>query len=85
MVLTPFSLIPNRTSLQLIPSTPSDAKHRDAFVPFILWPEDIDVDVQVLTRSGRITRATPPIIEPFGGIDSREEVRKGNYEILRQL
>ena len=43
------------------------------------------MDVQALTRSGRITRATPPIIGPFGGTDSREEVRKGNDEILRQL
>ena len=43
------------------------------------------MDVQVLTRSRSITRATPPITRPFGGTDSREEVRKGNYEMLRQL
>ena len=50
---TPFSLIPDRVSLQLTPSTPSYVGHRDMFASFILWPEN--VDVQVMTRSGRIT------------------------------
>ena len=47
----PFSLIPDRAQLQFISFTPSYVKHRDMFAPFILWPED--VDVQVMTRSGR--------------------------------
>ena len=53
------------------------------FAPFILWPED--VDVQVMTRSGRIAQAAPPVTRPFGGMDSREEVRREDDEILRQL
>ena len=43
LIPAPFSLIPNRASLQLIPSTPSYIGHRDTFTPFILWPEDVDV------------------------------------------
>ncbi|KAL6316726.1 hypothetical protein AAG906_019657 [Vitis piasezkii] len=69
----PFSLIPDRAPLQLIPFTPSYVEHRDMFAPFILWPED--VDVQVMTRSGRIAQAAPPVTRPFGGTDSREEIR----------
>ncbi|RVW64270.1 Retrovirus-related Pol polyprotein from transposon 17.6 [Vitis vinifera] len=79
----PFSLIPDRAPLQLIPFTPSYVGHRDMFAPFILWPED--VDVQVMTRSGRIAQAAPPATRPFGGTDSREEVRREDDEILRQL
>ncbi|RVW12753.1 hypothetical protein CK203_108642 [Vitis vinifera] len=79
----PFSLIPDRASLQLIPFTPSYVGHRDMFAPFILWPED--VDVQVMTRSGRIAQAAPPVTRPFGGTDSHEEVRREDDEILRQL
>ena len=37
----PFILIPNRVPLHLIPSTPSNIRHGDAFAPFILWPEDL--------------------------------------------
>ncbi|RVW64544.1 hypothetical protein CK203_040405 [Vitis vinifera] len=55
LIPAPFSLILDRASLQLIPSTPSDVGHGDTFAPFILWPEDVDVDVQVMTCSGRIT------------------------------
>ncbi|RVW25048.1 Transposon Tf2-2 polyprotein [Vitis vinifera] len=69
----PFSLIPDRAPLQLIPFTPSYVGHRDMFAPFILWPED--VDVQVMTRSGRIAQTAPPVTRPFGGTDSREEIR----------
>ena len=62
---------------------PSDARHKDMFAPFILWPED--VDVQVMIRSGKIAQVAPPISRPFGGTDSYEEVRRENDEILRQL
>ena len=44
------------------------------FAPFILWPED--VNVQVMTHSGRIAQAAPPVTRPFRGTDSREEVRR---------
>ncbi|KAL6347695.1 hypothetical protein AAG906_026224 [Vitis piasezkii] len=67
----PFNLIPDKAPLQLIHFTPSYVGHRDIFAPFILWPED--VDVQVMTR----------ITKPFGGTDSREEVRREDGEILR--
>ena len=78
-----FSLILDGVPLQLISSTPSDAWHRGTFAPFILWPED--VDVQVMIRSGKIAQVAPPISRPFGGTDSYEEVRRENDEILRQL
>ena len=85
LVPAPFSLISDRTPLQLIPSTPSSVGHEDTFAPFILWLEDVNVDVHVMTRSGRIARAIPPVTSPFGGTNSREEVRREDDEILRQL
>ena len=42
-ILAPFSLIPDKAPLQLIPSTPSYTGHRNTFVLFILWHEDVDV------------------------------------------
>ena len=51
------------------------------FAPFILWPED--VDTQVMTHSVRITQDAPPVTRPFGGTNSREEVKKEDDEILR--
>ncbi|RVW68785.1 hypothetical protein CK203_060967 [Vitis vinifera] len=48
-----------------------DVGHGDMFAPFILWPED--VNVQVMTHSGRIAQAAPPVTRPFRGTDSREE------------
>ncbi|KAL6350524.1 hypothetical protein AAG906_019171 [Vitis piasezkii] len=85
LVPTPFNWILDRVPLQLISSTPSDVGHGDTFAPFILWPEDVDVDVQVMTCNGRITQAATPVTRPFGGMDSREEVRREDDEILRQL
>ena len=38
-----------------------------------------------MTCSRRIAQAAPPITRPFGGIDSREKVRREDDEILRQL
>ena len=76
-------MIPDRTSLQLIPSTPSNVGHGDTFALFILCIED--VDVQVMTHSGRIAEVAPPIPRPFDGTDSREEIRREDDEILRQL
>ena len=60
---------------------PSDAGHKDMFAPFILWPKD--VDVQVMTCSGRIAQVAPLVTRPFGGTDSREKVRRKDDEILR--
>ena len=81
-ISTPFSLIPSRAPLQLISSTPSNAGHGDKFAPFILWPKD--VDVQVMTRSGKIAQVALPVTMPIGGTDSPEEVRRQDDEILRQ-
>ncbi|RVW92420.1 hypothetical protein CK203_042655 [Vitis vinifera] len=78
-----FSLIPDIAQLQLIPSMPSYVGHGGTFSLLILWPED--VDVHVMTRSGRIARAALPITRPLDGTDSHEEVRRENDEILRQL
>ncbi|RVW26512.1 hypothetical protein CK203_107396 [Vitis vinifera] len=55
--------------------------HGGTFAPFILWPED--VDTQVMTHSVRITQDAPPVTRPFGGTNSREEVKKEDDEILR--
>ena len=60
----------------MIPFTPSNVGHGVTFTLFILWPEDVDVDVQVMTHSGRIAQAAPPVTRPFRGTDSREEVRR---------
>ena len=79
----PFNLVLDITTLQLIPSTPSNVEHEDTFTSFILWPKDIDV--HVMNRSGRIAQATPPITRTFDGTDSRKEVRREDDEILRQL
>ncbi|RVW72531.1 hypothetical protein CK203_061234 [Vitis vinifera] len=68
----PFNLVLDITTLQLIPSTPSNVGHEDTFTSFILWPKDIDV--HVMTRSGRIAQATPPITRTFDGTDSRKEI-----------
>ena len=46
------------------------------FASFILWHEDVDVNVYVMTHSGRIAQAAPPVTRPFRGTDSREEVRR---------
>ncbi|RVW67049.1 hypothetical protein CK203_066101 [Vitis vinifera] len=45
-----------------------NVRHGDTFAPFILWPED--VDVQVMTRSGMIAQVAPLVTRPFGGTDS---------------
>ena len=52
------------------------------FAPFILWPEDIDV--QVMTRNKRIAQAASLVTRLFGGSDSREKVKRDDDEILRQ-
>ena len=36
-----------------------------------------------MTRSGKIAQVAPPITRPFGGMNSREEVRRENDEILK--
>ena len=65
----------------MIPSTPSDVGHEGMFALFILWPDN--VDVQVMTCSGRIAQVAPLVTRPFGGTDSREKVRRKDDEILR--
>ena len=82
-ISAPFSLIPNRASLQLIFSMPSDVGHGDMSVLFILWHKDVDVDVQVMTHSGRTAQVVPLVTRPFGGTDSCDEVRREDDEILR--
>ena len=67
----------------MIPFTPSNVGHGGTFTLFILWLED--VDVQVMTHSGRIAKVAPPITRPFDGMDSHEKIRREDDEILRQL
>ncbi|KAL6312323.1 hypothetical protein AAG906_007996 [Vitis piasezkii] len=54
----------------------------DGFLEMIVPNDDYEI---VMTRSGRIAQVAPPITRPFGGTNSREEVRRENDEILRQL
>ncbi|RVW91025.1 hypothetical protein CK203_044156 [Vitis vinifera] len=56
---TPFSLIPDRVSLQLTPSTPSYVGHRDMFASFILWPENVDVQVLRIPTSFNLLLGRP--------------------------
>ncbi|RVW34461.1 hypothetical protein CK203_081370 [Vitis vinifera] len=62
--------LPTHTTHSVPPPTGDDgyeivgATHKDTFAQFILWPED--VDVQIMTHSGRIAQATPPVTRPFG-------------------
>ncbi|RVX07120.1 Retrovirus-related Pol polyprotein from transposon 297 [Vitis vinifera] len=42
-------------------------------------------DVQIVTRSGRVTQPPPLVARPFDGAVSHEEVRREDDEILRQL
>ncbi|KAL6318149.1 hypothetical protein AAG906_035654 [Vitis piasezkii] len=74
--------LPAHTTHSVPPST-GDVGHGDMFAPFILWPEDIDV--QVMTRNKRIAQATSLVTRLFGGLDSREKVKREDDEILRQL
>ncbi|RVW29098.1 Retrovirus-related Pol polyprotein from transposon 17.6 [Vitis vinifera] len=84
----PFSLIPDEAPFQLTHPTPLVIGCQDAFVPFTLWPEDDDSagrEIQIVTRSGRITQPPPPAVRPFEGTASHEEVRREDDEVLRQL
>ncbi|RVW95747.1 hypothetical protein CK203_031532 [Vitis vinifera] len=65
-----------------VPPPIGDVGHGDMFAPFILWPEDIDV--QVMTRNKRIAQAASLVTRLFGGSDSREKVKRDDDEILRQ-
>ena len=42
------------------------------------------IDVQIVTRSGKVA-LPPPIDRPFAGIDARDEIQREDDEILRQL
>ena len=58
-----------------------------SLTPFILFPKGygpIHRDVQIVTRSGRVAKP-PPFDMPFVGTTVREEVRREDDEILRQL
>ena len=53
-----------------------------------MWQEDDDLkgkDIQIMTHSGRIAQPPPPAVRPFEGATPREEVRKEDDEVLRQL
>ena len=69
------------------PVSPVYLQHVPPMTPFILFPEEYrpsHIDVQIVTRSGRVAQP-PPIDRPFAGIAAREEVQRENDEILRQL
>ena len=83
------SVVPQTPApFQLTHPTPLVIGRQDAFVPFTLWPEDDDSawrEIQIVTRSGRIAQPPPPVVRPFEGTTSHEEVRREDDEVLRQL
>ena len=81
-------MIPDGASFQLAHSTPLVIRHQDTTLPFTLWPKDDGSkgrDIQIVTRSGRITQPPPQIVRPFEGAASHEEVKREDDEVLRQL
>ena len=85
---TPFSLISNWVPFELTPTAPSITTRQGLSIPFILQPDNDDLegrDVQIVTRSGRVTQPPPLVARPFDGAVSHEEVRREDDEILRQL
>ena len=82
----PFILItdevPKHTSI-----SPVYLQHVLPMTPFILFPEKygpIHKDVQIVTRSGRVAQP-PPFDRPFAGTLARDDVKREDDEILRQL
>ena len=54
---------------------------------FILFSEEygpVHRDVQIVTRSGKVTQP-PPVDKPFAGTNARKDVQRENDEKLRQL
>ena len=85
---TPFSLISDWVPFELTPTTPLATTRQGPFVPFILQPDDDDLegrDVQIITHSGRVDQPSPLVASPFDGVVSHEEVGREDDEILRQL
>ena len=85
-VSRPFRLIPDDVPRQTTIS-PVYLQHVPPMAPFILFPEEygpMHRDVQIVTRSGRVAQP-PPIDRHFTGIDARDEIKKEDDEILRQL
>ncbi|RVW77668.1 hypothetical protein CK203_053395 [Vitis vinifera] len=82
----PFRLAPNEIPLQPAVSLVY-LQHVPPLTPFIMFPEGYGPahrDVQIVTRSGRV--AHPPLVDrPFVGTVAREEIRREDDEILRQL
>ena len=53
--------------------------------PFIMFLEEygpVHRDVQIVTRSRRVTQPQP-VNRPFAGIDARYEIQREDDEILR--
>ena len=85
---TPFSLISDWVPFELTPTTPLAIVRQIPSVPFILWPEDDDLegrDIQIMTRSGRVVQPSPLVSSPFDDVVSHEEVKRKDDELLRQL
>ncbi|XP_059596541.1 uncharacterized protein LOC132254620 [Vitis vinifera] len=85
---TPFSLISDWIPFELTPIAPSAIARQGPPAPFILRLDDDDLegrDVQIVTRSGRVAQPPPLVARPFDGAVSREENRREDDEILRQL
>ena len=82
----PFRLASDEIPRQLVVS-PVYLQHVPSLTPFILFPEGYGPthrDVQIVTRSGRVTHP-PPVYRPFAGTTAREDIQREDDEILCQL
>ena len=82
---------PFRLTLDRIPRQPSVSpvylQHVPPMTLFILFPEGYEPthrDVQIVTRSGRVAQPLP-VDRPFASAATREELKREDDEILRQL
>ncbi|KAL6321585.1 hypothetical protein AAG906_024578 [Vitis piasezkii] len=62
---TPFSLISDWVPFELTPTAPSITTRQGPSIPFILWPDNDDLegrDVQIVTHSGRVGQPPPLVV-----------------------
>ena len=84
---TSFSLILDWVPFELTPTALLVMTCQGPSVPFILWPEDDDLeerDIQIVTRSGRVAQPSSLVARPFDGAASHEEVKREDDELLMQ-
>ena len=72
--------VPRQTTV-----SPVYLQHVPLMTPFILFSGEygsVHIDVQIVTRSGRVAQP-PPVDRPFSGTNAKDEIQKEDDEILR--